>query len=106
LSPEAKNRRNQSAEHTVEEPRVGGWQTTVFPENFWTARELPQTCSCSAAKRAAEQHQRVATIVRDVDPANWQEASRVLSMELIEEDVLTEKAEDAAWYSELLRKFK
>jgi hypothetical protein len=78
-------------------------------ENFWTARELPQTSvflGRSVAERAADRHQRVVTIVRDVDPANWEEASRVLSMELIEEDVLAEKAEDAAWHSEILRMFK
>jgi len=35
-----------------------------------------------------------------------EEASRVLSMELIEEDLLAEKAEGAAWYFELLHKFE
>ncbi len=94
---------------TVEEPRAGGWQTAVFRKIFGPLANFRSPAfflGCSAAERAAEQHQRVATIVRDVDPANWEEASRVLSMELIEEDVLAEKAEDAAWYSELLHKFK
>lgn len=60
----------------------------------------------SVAERAANQHERVAIIVRDIDPINWEEASRVLSMKLIEEAVLAEESEHAAWYSEMLRMFK
>jgi len=54
----------------------------------------------------AIKHERVATFVRDVDPTDWETSSRVLSMELIEEDVGAEKAADAAFYSEILRKLK
>ena len=73
---------------TVEEPRVGGWQTAVFRKIFGPLANFHKPAfflGCSAADRAGYQHERVATIVRDVDPANWEEASRVLSVQLIEE---------------------
>ena len=66
---------------TVEERRVGGSQTAVFQKifgpfaNFWRPAFV---LNCSEAERAAYQHDRVATIVRDVDPTGWKEASRVL----------------------------
>ena len=94
---------------TVEEARVGGWQTAVFRKifgpfaNFWKPAFF---LGGAAPGRAADQHQRVATIVRDVDPVDWGEASRALSTELIEEEVPAEKAKDAAWYSEMLQMFK
>jgi hypothetical protein len=94
---------------TVDEPRVGGWQTAVFRKIFGPLANFRKPAfflGGSTAERAAYQHDRVATIVRDVDPADWEEASRVLSMELIEEDVQAEKAADAGFYSEMLRMFK
>src|SRR6266478_4540961 len=94
---------------TVEEPRVGGWQTAVFRKIFGALANFRKPSfflGCSVAERAANQHERVATIVRDVDPANWEEASWVLSMELIEEAVVAEEAEHTARYFEMLRMFK
>jgi hypothetical protein len=88
---------------------VGGWQTAVFRKFLGPLANFRRPAfflGCSAAERAADQHPRVANIVRDVDPANWEESSRALSVELIEEGVLAEQAERAAWYSELLRTFK
>ena len=94
---------------TVEEPGVGGWQTAVYKKIFGPLANFRRPAfflGGSVAERAAIQHERVATIVRDVDPANWEEASRVLSMELIEEGVLAENAEYASFHSEILRMFK
>jgi hypothetical protein len=94
---------------TVEEPRVGGWQTAVYRKIFGPLANFRKPAfflGGSVAERAANQHERVATIVRDVDPANWEEASRVLSMELIEQDVLAEQAEHASFHSEISRMFK
>jgi hypothetical protein len=76
---------------------------TPEPANGGAATVLD---GCSVAERTANQHERVATIVRDVDPANWEEASRVLSVELIEEAVMAEEAEHAARFSEMLRMLK
>jgi hypothetical protein len=94
---------------TVEEPRIGGWQTAVFRKIFGPLANFHKPAfflGCSPAERAPYQHERVASIVRDVDPVDWKEASRVLSMELIDEDVQAENAADAAFYSEMLRMFK
>jgi hypothetical protein len=93
---------------TVEEPRVGGWQTAVFRKIFGPVANFGNPAfflGCFAAERAAYQHERVATIVRDIDPADWGEASRKLSMELIEEDVKEQKAADTEFYAEMSRKF-
>ena len=94
---------------TVEEPRVGGWQTAVFRKIFGPFANFGKPeffLGGSVAERAAYQHERVVTIVRDVDPANWTEASRGLSMELIEEEVHAEKATHDGFYQEMLRLFK
>ncbi len=94
---------------TVEERRVGGSQTAVFRKIFRPIANFSKPAfflGGSAPERAADQHQRVEAIVRNVDPANWEEASRVLSMELIEEEVRAEEAEHTAQNSELLRMFK
>lgn len=94
---------------TVEEPRVGGWQTAVFRKIFGPLANFRKPAfflGGSVAERAGNQHERVAAIVRDIDPINWEKASRVLSMELIEEAVRAEESERAAWYSEMLRMFK
>jgi hypothetical protein len=75
---------------TVEEPRIGGWQTAVFKQIFGPFANFHNPAfflGCSPAERAPYQHKRVASIVPDVDPVVWKEASRVLSMELINEDV-------------------
>jgi hypothetical protein len=67
---------------------LGGWQTAVFRKIFGPLANYNKPeffLGGAAAERAGYQHERVATIVRDVDPANWEEASRVLSVQLIEE---------------------
>jgi hypothetical protein len=83
---------------------VGGWQTAVFRKIFGSLATFHRPAfflGGSLAECAGYQHERVATIVRDVDPADWEEASQALSMELIEERVQAEMAEQAALYSEM-----
>lgn len=47
---------------------------------------------------AVDQHDRAVVIVRDVDPANWEEASRKLQVQVIKEWAAAEEAADAAFY--------
>jgi hypothetical protein len=58
----------------------------------------------SAGDRAADQHDRAVAIVRDVDPANWEEASRKLQAQPINEWAAAEEAEHAAFYGELVKR--
>jgi hypothetical protein len=83
-----------------------GWQTAVFRKIFGPLanfRKPEFVLGGSTAARAADQHDRAVTIVRDVDPANWEEASRRLAIQVIEERAAVEEAEHAAWFDELVR---
>ena len=64
--------------------RLGAWQTAVFKRRlgpfsaFW-----PSVLVLNAleATHAATQHDRVATIVRDVEPTDWEKAKRAFLLE-------------------------
>ena len=83
-------------------------QTAVFRKTFGlsTLHKPAFFLGGLPAERAGYQHERVATVVRDVDPADWEEASWALSEELFEEDAQAEMAKNAAFYSEMWRMFK
>jgi hypothetical protein len=51
----------------------------------------------SDADRATGQHERIVAIVRDIDRANWEEASRRLAEQVIRERAAAEEVKDAAW---------
>ena len=59
----------------------GGWQTAVFKRRlgplstFWPPALVLHALE---ATDAATHHDRVATIVRDIDPANWEKTKRAL----------------------------
>jgi hypothetical protein len=85
---------------------IAGWQTAVFRKKFGpfaNFRKPEFFLGGSSADRAADQHDRTVAIVRDVDPANWDEASRKLSVQVIEEWAAAEAAQDEAFYEELSR---
>ena len=85
---------------------VGGWQTAVFRKRFGpfaNFRKPEFFLGGSAADRAGDQHDRAVAIVRDVDPENWGEASRKLSVQVINEWAAAEAAEHTAWYDEMVR---
>jgi hypothetical protein len=64
--------------------RMGAWQTAAFKRRLG-----PLSAFCTPAlvlnaleaTHAAAHHDRVATIVRDVHPTNWEKAKRALLME-------------------------
>jgi hypothetical protein len=64
---------------------VEGWQTAVFRKKFGLFANYynPELCFLVGleAERAADHHNRVVAIVRDVDPANWDRASHDLAEE-------------------------
>lgn len=85
---------------------VAGWQTAVFRKRFGpfaNFRKPEFFFGGAAGDRAADQHDRAVAIVRDVDPANWEEASRKLQAQVINEWAAAEAAEQAAWYDEIIR---
>ncbi len=62
---------------------MGAWQTAVFkrrlgPFAFWAPALVLNT---PEATHAAAQHDRVATIVRDINPTDWKKVKRALLME-------------------------
>ena len=84
---------------------VGGWQTAVFRKRFGpfaNFRKPEFFLGGSATDRAVDQHDRAVVIVPDVDPANWEEASRKLQMQVIKEWAAAEEAADAAFYDEIV----
>jgi hypothetical protein len=90
---------------TIEGP--AGWQTAVFRKAFGPFANFKKpefTLGGSTADRARDQHDRTMAIVRDVDPVNWDEASRKLAVEVIEEWAAAEKTQQDAFYDELLHK--
>src|SRR5262245_35192427 len=59
--------------------RLGGWQTAVFKRRLPLSTFWPPTLVFEAeATDAAAHHDRVVTIVRNVDPTDWQKAKRSL----------------------------
>jgi hypothetical protein len=62
---------------------MGAWQTAVLkrrlgPLKYWSPALVLDALE---ATHAAAHHDRVATIVRDVNPTNWEKAKRALLME-------------------------
>jgi hypothetical protein len=61
--------------------RMGAWQTAVFKRRFGplSAFWAPAlVLNALEATHAAAHHDRVAIIVRDINPTNWEEAKRAL----------------------------
>ncbi len=64
--------------------RMGGWETAAFKKRlgplsaFWGPVLV---LNALEATHAAAHHDRVATIVRDVNPTDWAKAKRTLLME-------------------------
>jgi hypothetical protein len=79
---------------------IAGWQTAVFRKKFGpfaNFRRPEFVLGGSDAERARDQHERTAAIVRDIDPANWEEASRRLAVQVIKEWAAAQEVKDAAW---------
>jgi hypothetical protein len=93
---------------TVPIPPGDGWQTAVFRPIFGPIanfRKPKLFLGGAAADRAAYQHERAVAIARDINPANWEEASRILFQQVIEERTAAEEAEDAEWLAALRGRF-
>lgn len=92
---------------TVEVPPTSHrWQTAVARKiigPFANFHKPAFFLGGAPEERAADQHQRVVAIVRDIDPANWEKASLALELKLIEEET---DASLAAWEAQLLCLFK
>ena len=88
---------------TVEVPPTSHrWQTAVARKiigPFANFHKPAFFLGGAPEERAADQHQRVVAIVRDIDPANWEKASLALELKLIEEET---DASLAAWEAQLL----
>jgi DNA-binding FadR family transcriptional regulator len=86
---------------------VAGWQTGVFRKRFGpfaNFRKPELFIGGSAGDRAADQHDRVVAIVQDVDPADWEETSRKLQVQVINEWAAAEEAEHTTFCNELVRR--
>jgi hypothetical protein len=85
---------------------IAGWQTAVFRKKigpFVNFRKPEFSLGGSDADRAADQHERAVAIVRDIDPENWEEASRRLAVQVINEWAAAQEVKDAAWLDEMAR---
>jgi len=89
---------------TIEGPAA--WQTAVFHKvlgPFANFRKAEFVLRGSTSERAGDQHDRTVAIVRDLDPADWADASQKLAVQVIEEWAAAEGAKHDAFYEELLR---
>jgi hypothetical protein len=102
---------NRADDHSYQHPHaqkyfvstiegIAGWQTAVFRKKFGPFANFRKPAFClggSDADHAADQHERTVAIVRDIDPANWEEASHRLAVQVINEWAAAQEVKDAAW---------